>query len=222
MLEKSIDTKFEENKLDITKNEKAKKPNKSDFLKWFLIGMLLTSILSGCLIYLKTSSSQSSPLTGLAAYNPQKLVEGWQLTSASTNLAEIELPLKKEMMLQGVVDAAVWEFSKGKEKLYFWTRIYKDEKTRKSYDYVFDGPLAWRNGFRTNIVAGDEGIIGIYKTSGNDPLMVYIAQGKQIWYIAYYNYVNENGPAYNATNINEDKQFLVALGKEFYNSFQTS
>lgn len=200
---------------------------KSDFLKWFFVGLIVVSLVGGYLIYsqLHPNTNIITPTTGLAVYNPQNLLKGWQLTSSGITLAEMEPALRTEMMSQGVTDVAVWEFGKSKsdEKLYFWTRIYQDNETRNKYDGIFNGPLVWRNGLRANIAAGDEGIVGVYRTAAeNDPLMVYIAQGKQIWYISYYNYVNVNGSAYNATNMDADKQFLVNLGREFYNSFQTA
>jgi hypothetical protein len=199
-------------------------PEKSDALKWFFIGLVIVSLVGGYFIYAKMHQNTNPiiSVTGLAVYNPESWLDGWQLVSSQANLAEIEPALKTEMMSQGVTNAANWEFSKDDDTLYFWTRIYQDNATRDKYDYVFNGPLVWREGLRANIAVGDEGIIGVYRTVGNDPLMVYVAKDKQVWYISYYNYVNENGTAYNATNMDADKQFLVDLGREFYNSFQAN
>jgi len=205
--------------------EPQKQPEeKSDVLKWFFIGLIVVSLVGGYLIYsqLHPNTNIITPTTGLAIYNPQNLLTGWQLTSSGITLAEMDPALRTEMMSQGIADVAVWEFSKIKsdEKLYFWTRIYQNNETRNKYDYVFNGPMVWREGARANIAIGDEGLVGIYRLTGNDPLMVYFAKDKQIWYIAYYNYANENGSAYNATNMDADKQFLIDLGREFYTSFQ--
>ncbi len=199
-------------------------PEKSDALKWFFIGLIIVSLGGGYFIYDKMHQNTNPiiPATGLATYNPEIWLDGWQLVSSGTNLAEMEPALRTEMMAQNITNAAVWEFSKDDDTLYFWTRIYQDNATRDKYDYVFNGALVWREGLRANIAIGDEGIIGVYRTTGNDPLMVYIAKDKQVWYISYYNYANENGSAYNATNMDADKQFLVNLGREFYNSFNSS
>lgn len=200
---------------------------KSDALKWFFLGLIVVFVIGGFFLYTQlhpnANIDNNSP-TGLAVYNPQDLLKDWQLISSGTNLAEIEPALRTEMMSQGVVDAAVWEFGKSQsdERLYFWTRIYSDNETRDKYDYIFNGPLVWRSSLRAGVAIGDEGIIGVYRTEENDPLMLYFAKDKQVWYISYYNYVNANGSAYNAANMTADKQFLVDLGREFYNSFQSS
>jgi hypothetical protein len=206
------------------KKEPIQSKPESDSLKWFFIGLIVISVIGGYFLYnnLHHGITPITLTTGLAVYDPHSWLKDWQVISYGVNLAEIEPAIRTEMISQGVTDAAVWEYGKDDDRLYFWIRVYQDNETRSKYNYVFNGPLVWRDGFRDRIAAGDEGIVGIYRVEGNDPLMVYIAKDNQIWYVSYFNYANENGSAYNATNMDADKQFLVDIGKEFYNSFNSS
>ena len=209
-----------------TKQEQPKQlEEKSDILKWFFIGLIIVSLVGGYFIY--SQMHQNTGIVpseiGLAAYNPSDLVKDWTLISSGTNLAGIEPTLRAEMMSQGVVDAAVWEFSKDDDRLYFWTRVYADNEARKKYDNVFSNPLAWDSQEQAILSIGDGGKVGIYKVAGaNDPLMAYVAKDKQVWYISYFNSANVNGSAYDKTNITADKAFLVAITKAFYESFNVS
>jgi hypothetical protein len=124
------------------------------------------------------------------------------------------------MMSQGVVDAAVWEFSKNNEKLYFWTRIYADNKTRDAQRATFTNPFVWYMGTETKLAFGTDGIVGVYKSAEDLPLMAYVADGPQIWYVSYYNSKDSSGKVYyNATNITTDKTFLASTTRAFYESF---
>lgn len=202
----------------------SKTPKKRDYLALFLAGIAIVVVIGGAFFMLthKNNTNQEQ-LTGLAIYTPEKFLDkSWTLDVKRTNLAEMPSSFKAEMLTQNITDVATWEFSKDDDKLYFWTRIYQDNDSRTNSSYQFNGPLVWRDGLRANVAMGEEGIIGVYRTTGNDPLMVYVADGNQIWYISYYNYINNDGNAYNATNMNEDKQFLLDLMREFYGSFKTA
>lgn len=204
--------------------QKTSNAPKRDYLALFLAGIAIVVIIGGAFFMLThKSSSSEEQLTGLAVYNPDKLLDkSWTLDLKRTNLAEMPLEFKSEMLKQNITDAATWEFSKDNEKLFFWTRVYQNNESRENSSFQFNGPLAWRENLRANVAIGEEGIVGVYRMTGNDPLMVYVSEGNQIWYISYYNYANENGTAYNATELTADKQFLTDLMREFYGSFQAA
>ncbi len=210
-------------KPEVKQEEPKQNQPRGDFLKWFFVGLIIVSLVGGYLLYTQLHKNiDETPSIGLAVYNPEKWLNDWNLDVEKTNLAEMPADFRAEMMSQGITDAATWEFSKGTEKLFFWTRIFADNATRDKYDGAFNGPLVWRNGARASMAIGDEGIIGIYRMEGNDPLMIYTSRANQIWYISYYNYANENGSAYNATEMTADKQNLVDMARQFYDSFQSA
>lgn len=207
--------------------EQPKPPaEKSDSLKWFFLGLIIVSLVGGYFLssQLHKNPNISIPATGLAIYNPENLLgSGWALDVANTNLAEMPTSFRAEMMSQGIVDAATWEFHKGDEKLYFWTRIYSDNDTREKYDDALTMGIYWKGDTTSLLTMGDKSMVGVYKSTGDTPLMVLIESGKQIWYVSYHNRLNADGSrAYDTTNITEDKQFLVSTAKKFYESFQNS
>lgn len=199
---------------------------KKDYLLWFFAGIIVVFAVGGFFLYgtLHHNSNLTLPATGLAIYNPENLLgSGWTLDVANTNLAEMPTSFRAEMMSQGVVDAATWELHKGDEKLYFWTKIYTDNSTREKYDDALTMGIYWKGDTTSLLTIGDKSMVGVYKSTGDAPLMVLIESGKQIWYVSYHNRLNADGSrAYDTTNITEDKQFLVSTARKFYESFQNS
>ena len=84
--------------------EEPKQPaEKSDFLKWFFIGLIVVSIVGGYFIYTHmhpNTNFVNNPTTGLAVYNPEKLLAGWTLDVSRTNLAEMPTDIRAEMLSQ--------------------------------------------------------------------------------------------------------------------------
>ena len=208
------------------KQEPQKQPEeKKDYLLLFFVGIVVVFAIGGFFLYssLHHNFNLTPSVTGLAAYNPQPLLKDWTLDVANTNLAEMPASLRVEMMSQSVVDAATWEFHKGDETLYFWTKIYSDNDTREKYDDSLVMGINWKGDTTSQMAMGDKSMVGIYRSTGDAPLMILIESGKQIWYVSYHNRLNADGSgAYDATNITTDKQFLVSVAKKFYDSFQNS
>ncbi|MEM2873961.1 MAG: hypothetical protein QW063_00675 [Candidatus Nanoarchaeia archaeon] len=198
--------------------QRSASEDKSSFVKWFLFGVILVAIVMGSYFFFysilhSNSNVQELPKTGLAVYEPTDLLAGWTIAEARTNLAQIPSDLRANWLTQGVVDGALWHYTRGEEDTFVWIRIYPDRKTLENNDKEFWNALNWLSASYVGI--GDRARIGLYRgdPTAYYPLMIYVDKNNTMLYIAYYNHKNK---AYNATDevrVSADKRFLLGLAK---------
>jgi len=192
-----------------------KAPAKSGELwKWFFAGIGLILIIGGAFVafnYLNAPKLEDVQHTGpLAKFDPSEFLDGWKLKSSYLTFADLPIDKKKELLeMQNLTDVATWEFTKGDDTIFVWIRKFSDEASAKIGANTFS-PLAWRDTGQSALSFGNEGRIGIYRITGQDPLLAYVWQGDTILSVAYYNTDNKQ---YDAAKLLEDKVFLTKLAK---------
>ena len=183
--------------------------------KWFFAGIGLVIIVGGIFFafnHISTPKLEDLQHTGpLAKFDPSEFLSGWKLNNEYLTFADLPMDKRKEFVdMQNLTDVATWEFSKGDDTVFVWIRQFSDEASAKIGAGAFS-PTAWRNVGQSALSFGDEGKVGIYRITGNDPLLAYVWQNDIILSAAYYNTDNKQ---YDATKLLEDKVFLTKLAKD--------
>lgn len=149
-------------------------------------------------------------------FNPGAYVsDDWQLVNSVGRLSNFNQEIQTDLESQGIIDAATWEYSRGNESLYIWSRVYDSKETLQANDSPFTGMFAWIDS--SELAFGDEGYVGIKRALNEaPPLMAYVAKDDSILFISYYNNITEEGVHYynNASSYFDDKRFLVKLAKD--------
>lgn len=192
-----------------------KPEDNSGLWKWFIAGIAIVVIIGVTFMFFRhTNTPDLTTLqnTGpLAKFDPSEFLDGWKLENKYLTFADLPMEKKKEFFdMQNLSDIATWEFSKGGESLFVWIRQFSDEESAKLGAKTF-APIAWHIDEQSMLAFGDEGRIGIYKITGQDPLTSFVRQDISVLSIAYYNQGNQ---LYDPATMVEDKAFLTALTKK--------
>ncbi|MEK6923088.1 MAG: hypothetical protein AABW84_00105 [Nanoarchaeota archaeon] len=189
-------------------------------MKVYLLPVLLISIIlvSGCTLPFINSGTDPGPNALYNKFNPTKYLKDWELVIVNKQVSDMPTDIRKDLLLEGVTDAAFWEFKKkdSEEIVRIWTKHIDDSEQfnqTQLRNYISTG--SWRS--ETILIYADVGIVGVRKVNNaNDPLMIYISKGQDMLYIFYYNRISDiNGqPAYNGTNQGTDQLFLIHLTKD--------
>lgn len=190
-------------------------------MKLHILPILLISIVltSGC-SYLGFTGGTTAVGPGPNAlynkYSPIPFLAEWELIVENKQLSDMPTDIRKDMLVDGVTDAAFWELKKDDDILRIWTKHIDDpEQFEQTQLRKYISAGSWRT--QTNLVYADVGMVGIRKIDGaNDPLMIYISRGKDMIYIFYYNKLSDVNdlPAYDGTNQGKDQLFLIGLTKD--------
>ena len=180
--------------------------------KWFLAGIGIMAIIG--ILYFGFNHANEPDLSDLknegllASLNPSEFLQGWKLKSSYLSLADLPVDKKKEFIgITNLTDVATWEFTRGGETVFVWIRRFSTNDSAELNTESFI-PTAWLNMDISSLSFGDEGLIGIYKIKGQNPLMSFDWQDNDILTVAYY---NKNNAEYADTNLLQDKAFLVGL-----------
>ena len=179
-----------------------------------VILIVLIFLASGCITG-KTFEVDESKLPKLNispgpayAYKPD-LTDDWELVSEKVKLGQMPFDVQDELAEFHPVDAAMWEYAKGDERLFVWAKIFETEEDAFNASKPFLSMFTWI-GLKTRILFVDEGAVGIFRTVNEPPpLLLYGIKDNVLIHIAYYNNVTR----YNDANIYEDKRFLVSIAK---------
>jgi hypothetical protein len=200
----------------------SQNPEKTDYLKYFLIGIIVAFVIGGSLIAVKSLSKDDgwlikppTSISGLAVLNPSEDVgEGWNMSFQATNLAQLDPESRAQFLYQNVKDAAQWEFTRGTDELMLiWVRVYPDAETLQKNNMFFTNNFAWLT--TTYLPFAEYGRIGGYRAEGASvPLMLYAEKyNTTMLYIVYY---NVEGDKYTTENMEQDKKMLADIGRALY------
>jgi len=188
-------------------------------MKFYLLPFLLMPFLliSGCTLPF-TDSTDPGPNALYNRFSPTKYLKDWELIIVNKQVSDMPTDIRKNILLEGVTDAAFWEFKKqdSEEVVRIWAKHIDDPETFKEIqlrEYISTG--SWRT--ETILIYADVGLVGVRKiTNANDPLMIYISKGQDMLYIFYYNKISDinSQPAYDGTNQGKDQLFLINLTKD--------
>lgn len=185
--------------------------------KWFLAGIGIVLIVGLVFVGFKYMNSlkfsdlqHSGPLV---EYSPAEFLSGWKIKSEYLTLADMPMEKKQEFFeIENLNDIATWEFKKGDDTIFVWTRQFADEAAAQKDANSAFGMFAWRAEVNpTALSFGNEGKVGVYRITGHDPLLAFVRQNNTVMSVAYYNTNNEE---YNAAKLSDDRIFLIGLAKK--------
>ena len=203
-----------------TENKESGEPKKTNRTLWLGAGIAAFILVIGALFLLLPSlknifegwQSQQNQLTGLMACFPinSNYLKGWKLVEYDADLLQVPSDIRKEWLKDNITDAAKLHFKKGDKDLFVWVRQYPDNATLlRATSRDFTNPFAWYN--QSEIVLGDGGKIGIYKSQDTKPpLLLYVTFDDKLLYLVYFN----SNMSYFSAEPMADKPFLYNLAKE--------
>ncbi len=176
----------------------------------FGVMMILLIAASGCINQKQTDSVTQANHDSLARFRPaDSELKGWQQVWEAKTIAEWPEEQRKTFLTIGIDEAAGWRYTKDSETLEIWARTFKSDDALTKVEDGITSPLFWKD--QSALAFADMSMVGQHiERDKPNPLLLYMAQNRTMFYVDYY---NDNGK-YQPAHITEDKAFLVKLAKD--------